>query len=107
MKIWLFIVAILGIAAAALRSQRRSRRGWQSEITCGSIMLTSCRGTSSPLAAAVADSPQLVQVREDENHLLLVTIFNFHEGGAEFVLHSDGSVAVNLPAGFEVSNCHH
>jgi hypothetical protein len=104
MKIWLLIAAIMGIASSGIAQSATSAKG----LVVGDYLrvdyIDELHKTSSPLAATVADTPQLVQVRREENHLLVVTIFNFHEGGAEFVLHSDGSVASNLAAGFDVSN---
>jgi hypothetical protein len=104
MKVWLLIVAICGIASSGVAQSTTKPK----ELAVGDYLrvdyVHELRQRASPLMAAVADTPQLVQVRKDENHLLFVTIFNFHEGGAEFVLHSDGSVAVGLNAGFEVSN---
>lgn len=47
--------------------------------------------THSPLQASVPDTAQLIQVLGESDGLHLVTVFNFHDGGAAFLLAEDGS----------------
>jgi hypothetical protein len=60
--------------------------------------------THSPLKALAFGSPQLVVVKTEEAGLALTTIFNFHDGGSEFLLRQDGSLGVQIDAGFVTAN---
>lgn len=62
------------------------------------------RRQRSPLKASEFDSPELITVTKGENGLRLMTIFNYHEGGAVFLLNKDGGIEIETSAGDETSN---
>lgn len=64
----------------------------------------SIRTNLSPMRSYLFSIPQLVKVQEGETGLLLQPIFNFHEGGPDFILGKDGSVVVQIGAGYDTSN---
>ncbi len=60
--------------------------------------------THSPSKSLAFGTPQLVIARLEKTGLTLITIFNFHDGGAEFLLHPDGTVGTLVDAGFVTAN---
>ena len=60
--------------------------------------------THSPLKALALGTPQLVVAKTDEAGMALTTIFNFHDGGSEFLLRRDGSLGVQIDAGLVTAN---
>lgn len=58
----------------------------------------------SPMRSYLFGTPQLVKVQEGKTGLLIQPIFNFHEGGPDFILRKDGSVVVQIGAGYGTSN---
>jgi hypothetical protein len=62
------------------------------------------KATRSPLKAGSADRIDLIVVRRTDSGFQLDTVFNFHEGGDEFVIDSNGLVSPIGAGGTEVAN---
>lgn len=60
--------------------------------------------TRSTLLAIKSNEPQMIIVKKEKNVLSLMTVFNFHEGGAIFTLRKDGTIVTETSAGDDVSN---
>ncbi len=60
--------------------------------------------TRSPFRSVASDTPQLVSVAIENGRPVLNTVFNFHEGGPEFLTRPDGSIAVKPGYGLKVAN---
>ncbi len=107
MRLWLAITALLVATAALLSAVAQSTASSKALVPGDYLRLDYIQKlgtTQSPLAASTFDEAQLVQVRKDQNELVLLTVLNFHEGGAEFILQRDGSARTKLAAGYDVTN---
>lgn len=60
--------------------------------------------THSPIQSDVFNMPQFIRTQMKKDGLFLLSIFNFHEGGPEFILFGDGSIITQISAGFNTSN---
>jgi hypothetical protein len=58
----------------------------------------------SPFRSSVYDSPQSAKVIRRDGESVLIAVFNFHEGGPDFVILPNGSLAVESDAGSDLSN---
>ncbi|HEX7289005.1 MAG TPA: hypothetical protein VF532_22660 [Candidatus Angelobacter sp.] len=107
--ILLSLVAVLSALGCSKGTDRANESG-RTSVTLregdylSSAYIDQVKKTRSPLLAGSQYGPHLVTVNRHGNLLHLDPIYNFHEGGATFVLHPDGSITVPEPNSPYISN---
>ncbi len=103
-----YIVCLLLVVDAIARCQTTSGSTPNAALLAGDYVrsdyLETLRKTNSPLKSLMFDTPQMAVVDDKGPQGEIVnSIFNFHEGGASFLL-SRGSLRPDADGGFSLSN---
>ncbi len=104
------LVAVLSAPGCSKGTADRGNKPAQTSVTLregdylSSAYIDKVKKTRSPLLAGSEYGPHQITVNRHGNLLNLEPIYNFHEGGAPFVFHPDGSITINEPDSAYVSN---
>jgi hypothetical protein len=97
----LLLVVVLSALGCSKGTADRANEPAQTKVTLregdylSSAYIQKVKKTRSPLLAGSEYGPHLVTVNRHGNLLNLEPIYNFHEGGATFVFHPNGSITTD------------